>query len=161
MNEIDLAYMAGFFDGEGCITINKMKPKGNGNRNYVYRIYCLMVSNDKAILTWMQQIVGGSISTTQKVGYRPNWRWCITDNKALAFLKQICPYLQIKKQEAELAIAYQEWKQRLPNKGQCRPPKELSIMEQAYQILREVKLVRNTRRENQNAPAPIQMQYMW
>ena len=38
---------------------------------------------------------------------RQQWKWSIAQNKAVEFLKLILPYLQMKRPQAELAIAFQ------------------------------------------------------
>lgn len=115
-NTADLAYFAGLFDGEGCILIQS---------HYKYKLYKreayqlkIMVSNTYLpTLEWVKHIWGfGSISLTKgKKGQKVQGQWYTGANLAAYVLKLISPYLQIKKQEAEIAITFQEMKSKAAN----------------------------------------------
>ena len=73
-NEIDIAWSAGFFDGEGFITI--------GRRSGKYRGHYLRVGvNHVAIgpLLKLQEIFGGKIQYEEKVkgNRKPRHRWIV------------------------------------------------------------------------------------
>ncbi len=54
---------------------------------------------------------GGHISLVER--HKPNkpfWTWVVCSRKAASFLKLFLPYLQIKRPQAELALAFQERK---------------------------------------------------
>lgn len=96
-----LSYIAGFIDGEGCIT-------ASGN----YLSLSLTVSNTvRAPLLFMQESLGGSIRARNvplivngKVRKR-EWTWHIGGESAVEVLLALLPYLIVKKQEAILGIA--------------------------------------------------------
>ena len=102
---IDLAYTAGIIDGEGSIGIWKL---GKG-----YRLTVEVEMCNKSVPQWLKDTFGGRYGFYGKRGkYKCGWssRWDITDSKASEFLQLILPYLKIKKQQAELAIHYQNMK---------------------------------------------------
>jgi len=106
MKKVDLAYMAGFFDGEGCIFIYR---KTDGN----YQFCCTVTQTIRWILELFKFNFGGSIHITgnkkryKDMGWHVCWEWKIGDQKALSFLKTILPYLVLKKGEATVAVKFQ------------------------------------------------------
>ncbi len=50
----DVAYIAGFFDGEGCVRIKRANQGGNS-----YYITATITNSNKAILEYIKDIFGG------------------------------------------------------------------------------------------------------
>jgi len=109
MGKISLPYIAGFFDGEGCVCILKVMEKylARVRTRYILRIY---ISNTNLpILKNIQRLLGGYISE------RPNppknhlqvYSLTLNCNKAKEFLEKVLPYLIVKKEQAVLAIEFQ------------------------------------------------------
>lgn len=98
----ELAYIAGFIDGEGCVT-------ASGN----YLSLSLGASNTiKAPLLFIQEILGGSVRGYQsrektKLGslIKRQYAWHVGGESAVEALLALLPYLIVKKQEAILGIA--------------------------------------------------------
>ena len=108
MKKIDIAFMAGFFEGEGCISICRYLDKGN--RKQMYLRVAISQTNEW-IINWFQWNFGGSVN---KMGRKPQekqrWQLAITGKKALCFLEVVLPYLKLKRAEAELGIEFQKRK---------------------------------------------------
>lgn len=104
MNKDDIAYAAGLFDAEGCITIAKRKDK-----TMLVPCHCLRVSlgvMHRPTLNWLKNNFGGSI---QKDGKQTIClKWIIASNIAANFLQKIIGNLQIKKLQAKLALQFQD-----------------------------------------------------
>lgn len=102
LTETEKAYLAGFVDGEGCITITKYTQKKTGRP-----VYCLLVivsQKDIRPLSHWKSITGiGSVHKHKKTG---NHSWNITSNDARDFLISIKRYLFIKPEQAEIAIEF-------------------------------------------------------
>lgn len=97
-----LAYIAGIVDGEGCIGLTRMKQT-----RIVMRVSVAMT--DKIIPEWLDAEFGGTLSVRNtRPGWKTRYDWNIYSQKALVFLKQVLPFLVIKKGQAELAITFQE-----------------------------------------------------
>jgi hypothetical protein len=68
---------------------------------------------DLPVIEWLYNMFGGSFTTRtnypsrQNNNRRPQWAWSIYSSDAQIFLEQILPYLQVKRQQAELAIEFQ------------------------------------------------------
>lgn len=108
MTDTDIAYIAGFFDGEGCVTITRNSPRGE-KRFPTYSLKAQTVQTELSVLQWMQQKFGGSIVVTVKHdGYRTAYRHCLSGDRAAVFIRTILPYLRIKRPQAELGLQFQD-----------------------------------------------------
>lgn len=100
---LSAAYIAGFFDGEGCIGIYK-----NGKQSHHLRIQ--LVQNKSAKVTeafiLLQAHFGGSFKGHNSPNGRQRYNWQLNSDKAVAFLQMILPHLIIKRQQAEFALAW-------------------------------------------------------
>lgn len=99
------AYAAGIVDGEG--TIGLYKRAGVKHTGLV-----MMVSIGNTNL-WLLEFLkfnfGGSYGTSgkpQKLNHKPKWTWRLVGIHAAEFLRLISPYLQLKRQQAELALEF-------------------------------------------------------
>lgn len=94
-----LCWVAGFFDGEGCVDIHLTKRQ-NSER------YCLHVTvgqNVEAPLVAMQAEFGGRVSL-RKSGL---WCWNVNADEAANFLIAVRPYLRRKATDAVIGIEFQ------------------------------------------------------
>lgn len=100
MDKCELAYIAGFFDGEGCVTWQKTKRKSGK----IYKLLRVDIGQvDRSFLDYCEENFGGYVSTRAKNKHRSkqeNYQWTVTGNTALLFLLQIIPYLRQKQQHA-------------------------------------------------------------
>lgn len=96
--DIRLAYVAGFFDGEGCIQAEK--PTG------VLRISA--VNTDHNALIFVQEVLGGSIikssARQEQENAKPMYLWRMNGVKASEALEKLLPYLITKKERALLCL---------------------------------------------------------
>lgn len=103
----EVAWAAGFFDGEGYITIQERHhPKYVG-------FYLRIGINHVAIepLLEIQKLFGGKIekqNPEKVVGNRkPRHRWTLSTSMAAEVLKQMMPYFKNKNKVAEIALEFQ------------------------------------------------------
>jgi len=94
---VDDRYVAGLFDGEGCIQIGQTGTLliTLGNTNYL-------------VLNKLQGEYGGFISKLPKRVPRhlDCWVWSIHSKKSIQFLERISSHLIIKKRQVELGLHY-------------------------------------------------------
>ena len=103
--ELEKSYLAGILDGEGHITIRI--------RHLLKRYYSpfIEVTNTrKLLLEWIQSRWGGSIvedsyARKNRSNTATCWKWRIESNRVKDVLKQVMPYLVIKKEQAQLVIS--------------------------------------------------------
>jgi len=95
-------YVAGLFDGEGCIQAAR-NSKG-GNR----RLQVTIRNSHQGVLRLIQARWGGSICRTKPRDNRAaSYGWLITSRGAIDFLRDIEPFLIIKRPEALTAFEFQ------------------------------------------------------
>ena len=116
-----LAYTAGIFDGEGCISIVRRK----GKKGFYCQLYISVGSTDEWLAEWLKMQYGGSVIFCEREGNKQNlWKWNLWSRKATTFLALILPYLNLKRPQAELAIGFQ-----LKNNKLGKTDAELAIIE--------------------------------
>ena len=140
MKKTELAYIAGLFDGEGCIHISRIKSSKHthGLRHQLTVDMCMA----NPFLPELFQFHFGGQYGTKKVpdDHKSQWRWRTSSHIASEFLKTILPYLKIKRDEALLAVEFQE-RIELHGRGSSRPVTdgEFAVREAQYILLRNLK----------------------
>lgn len=102
MKRVDLAYIAGIIDGEGCICpVSRTSHLGRR-----YNIELTVEMTDRTAIDFIQAIVGGNIyhKLPEDENHKESWRWIAKGEKAKAILKVIKPFLLVKRGHAELAL---------------------------------------------------------
>lgn len=102
MNEADLNYVAGLFDGEGHCRIGRYKASKNGK--FYERAIATITNTDRRGLDFVQKVFNkGSVTTSQRpVGRKTVYRWTVTNSSAVEILKLIRPYLKIRGEQVDL-----------------------------------------------------------
>ena len=115
MNINDIAYIAGLFDGEGCVTCKQVKRKRKDRGDKIYNqwyIRCEISMTDKAVIEWIHETLGFGWSAEKKYHTKPKykrqWRWCCGYRDALTFAKLVWPYAQVKLHAIENIIDHYE-----------------------------------------------------
>lgn len=105
----DLAYLAGIFDGEGHVCINKMAQR-KGMVAPFFHLDVGITNTDTDLISSLQDVYGGNVGQTGVKGqHRTNcFRWRLSGPKTIEFLKLILPHLKIKRRQAEIAISFQQ-----------------------------------------------------
>jgi hypothetical protein len=104
--ELELAYFAGFFDGEGCISIARQKKSwGKKEQPYFHRLRINIAQKDPAVLKQLHDIVGGTLHCNRGI-----WKWYADDAFAVEFLTKLRPYLRVKASQADIAIEFTKTK---------------------------------------------------
>jgi len=132
----DLIYIAGFFDGEGCVVISHSKRRGK----WYHRLRVQVSQKEKEILKFIQRKFGGYLYNNNANGHYL-WHWGIGDIKAYNFLKQIYPYLKGKRKVVKFGLIFQILKTYRKNKG-CRwsilIPEETEVREKIRQKIQRL-----------------------
>jgi intein/homing endonuclease len=113
MNELteeEKAYLAGFFDGEGCVFIGHHQVPGAVSPQY-YLAVIFAQSNYEILKSWRDRIgIGRVYKAKKQLHHKIAWAWRVSDRQGATLLKWLLPYLRIKRQEAEIGIEFQETK---------------------------------------------------
>jgi len=99
----DLAYIAGFFDGDGCICVTRVKAP-SCVRGYNHKLSVSLVQKVHCpLLDTLSEVYGGSTYHNPKTGVT---HWQPVSRSAERFLRDILPYLRLKKDQTVLALEY-------------------------------------------------------
>lgn len=103
---LSLAYIAGFFDGEGSIGIYR-----NGAGTFYLRVQLTQNINPEStqVLDEFSRRFGGKLNLMRSSLYRHNaaYNWQINGKRAEAFLRRITPWLILKAAQAKVAVKWQ------------------------------------------------------
>jgi hypothetical protein len=108
-NETELAWAAGFFDGEGCTTIIKRKKEAHHNERW-YICVSVGQSEPTTLQRFCDAVGVGSVQgpwertpSTKKDGSpsprKPNWEFRVVTSKAQEAMDKLWPYLSNIKRE--------------------------------------------------------------
>lgn len=132
MDDISLAYIAGFFDGEGSMSI---VPRSRKEWNTEYRLWVAIGQKDGETLDFIKENFGGNVYLVKRDG---SFYWAISNKNAYNFIKTIYPFLRYKKPQAEIALRFYD---EAPNLKRPIPKEELERRETLNQKMRELKHV--------------------
>lgn len=107
-------YVAGFFDGEGCVNLT---VKGACKQ---VSLRVMIVNTDPLILDLLRIQYGGRTPAPRihQDGWKGFRQLVLTDSKAINFLQEIAPFVIIKRPQIELALEF--WRfQHLPRMQRC------------------------------------------
>ena len=104
MRDTDLAYIAGLFDGEGCISYKQYDRKRPNNKKAypTWSIRMEIAMTDKSILVWVHEVLGvGTVNpkrykTKYTVGWKKQWRWRCQHRAAYLVSCALFPYAHVK-----------------------------------------------------------------
>lgn len=111
--DMDLAWSAGFVDGEGCLSIARQKQ--SSNNNICYRLKFSVVQNNLEVLEEVQTILDESsaiykLKRTDSAN-RQSYTLTYDGRHALNAIKKLRPYLRRKRYEADAVFKmYEETK---------------------------------------------------
>lgn len=104
----EAAYAAGLFDGEGCVLIAYPRS-GNKSRRRYHRLDVSVSNTDIRALVWLKEHFEGRINKLSRFGRsRDAWQWRANDGTAETFLQTILPFVIIKREQVEIAIAFRQ-----------------------------------------------------
>jgi hypothetical protein len=105
---MNLAYVAGLVDGEGCIGFTQCRT------NLIPRV-CITNTNQELILK-LQEKFGGCVFNAKRVKetWKSAYHWVVTSKLAIDFLEKIDKYLILKSNQTLCLYAYEAIR---PGKG--------------------------------------------
>ena len=106
-----LAYAAGVVDSDGCISITRRGSlhslQMQRRLTASYTGFVVVCNTDRPLLDWFKAEFGGSIKFRAHVlpHHKVTYNWAVTNQKAVAFLELIKPYLRVKPRQADAVIS--------------------------------------------------------
>ena len=112
MNRLDLAYVAGLIDGEGCVHLCVTRG------TYRARVTVGMTEPAIPLLQWLHNSLGGSLTKSRQATstWSAAWVWTLTGTAAADLLKSIQPYLRMKQEQARLVLEVEAVRNGLPRR---------------------------------------------
>lgn len=134
------AYLAGFFDGEGCISFHTYKY--NQRYNNVWQISAKNV--DIEPINLLIKAFGGLLYVQEPatVNQRPCFEWRVTGLKARHALLMMLPFLTVKREQAKIAIKLLDY-YRNPNTNNV-PERDI--------LLKELTVLKHKREDSNHDP---------
>ncbi len=88
---------AAIIDTDGTININQ------------FQVRCAVLMTQREMIDWLQSEWGGSVYTNDRqqadgIVRKTRYQWVVTTKKADKFLRDIYPFLMLKKQQADCAF---------------------------------------------------------
>jgi hypothetical protein len=99
--EKELAYLAGIIDGEGSFCLHNFGTHRFGSG--------LAIGNtDLRLMEWIHSHFGGVVRAERRTSakWKQIWRWTAKASEIEAITRAVLPYLIVKRQQAELLLAY-------------------------------------------------------
>ena len=121
MSEVDMAYIAGLFDGEGSIHFKRgieKKKKHKGKPGYrmsnSLRLSMEITMTDKSVLIWVHEVLGVGTLRPKKVKgkrkdgtpYLKQYKWRCTFRDAYQVCLLIWPFAHVKLDKIQKIIEY-------------------------------------------------------
>jgi len=114
MNNTDVAYIAGLFDGEGCVSYKQyMRKRPHNKKAYpTWQIRLEIAMTDKSILIWVNEMLGvGTVGekrykTKYTKGWKKQWRWRCSHRDAFKVCCLLFPYAHVKLGEIQKIIQH-------------------------------------------------------
>ena len=104
MRDVDIAYLAGFVDGDGGMNICLHMGR-------YHRLQLEAATTEKTVPEWIHSKYGGTLNHRVRTGkYKDVFRWIVHSKQAEKVLRDILPFLRIRKRQAELALEFRETK---------------------------------------------------
>lgn len=139
LTQVQLAYIAGFIEGDGCFSIARYFSKQDG---YVYEYKLAAYNTNEGIMIWFKKNIGGYY---RKVKTSPRWKkpfhWSIKNKEAIKLVELLLPYLVAKQEEASLWVKYAQ--NIIPNKTNKRTQETIDFRMGLIDDIRKVRKSKN------------------
>lgn len=123
VSSIDLAYMAGIIDGEGCISARRRSHRKGKRPNSTPTL--AIANTHRGLLEWVTVKFGGNICSPRNQIRRPThkqiYQWSMEGSCVYDLLRLVLPYLVVKRNQAEVVMEMVEIKDNASpeNGGTC------------------------------------------
>lgn len=104
-SEIDLSYLAGIIDGEGCFSMSF------SHRSMPFPRLAVVLSSHEVVqkchyVTGCGRVTKSKVVTKKGIGM---WRWIVSGVQLQALIPKLLPYLILKKPHAQLVMEFYDY----------------------------------------------------
>lgn len=104
LTQQQLAYIAGFLEGDGSFQIMRYKSKHSG---YVYEYRISGYNTKEEVIKWLRDNVGGYYSSVKSSPrHKKPFHWNIKNKEAIDLAESIYPFLVSKREEVGIWLEY-------------------------------------------------------
>ncbi len=139
LSKTEIAYLAGLFDGEGCLLIARTSPgKPWSSRQFRFQSRVSLNIRERHICEAFKKAFGGSVRKNS----RNNEKWATTYNwqgnskTVIAMSEALLPFLRLKNRQAKLLLQFQKLKAKSLNKQ--LDDKTYKIYNEFYEKMRKL-----------------------
>ena len=117
----DIAYLAGLFDGDGCVTYKRqMKKRGDKKAYPTWDVRMEISMTNEEVIRWVYELVKcGTFSKKPpgkgQLGRKMQYRWRCSHRDAYGVAKLMWPYAIVKLHKLEQIIDHYEPEHEAPN----------------------------------------------
>ena len=115
INITDIAYIAGLFDADGCVSYKKYPKKGKGGKkdHSTWNIRLEISMTDLNVVKFVYQTLMVGTFTKKppskgQLGKKMQWRWRCSHRNAYQVAKLLWPFAQVKLHKLEQIIDHYE-----------------------------------------------------
>ena len=142
LTDIDKAYIAGFFDGEGCVGYYNAS-KINSSRPGYFHVSVSVSNTDPRVIFWIQQVTG--LGKSKIIHFRDGkrriaYQWQIGKKEdVVLFLSTIRSYLRVKGDQVDVVLAHLTMEADYVKKHGSVTPEVVKSRQDVSDILKEMK----------------------
>lgn len=139
LTQQQLAYIAGFLEGDGSFQIMRYVSKKDG---HVYEYRISGYNTKEEVIKWFVDNVGGYYSKIKSsTRQRPPFHWNIKNQEAIKLAEAIYPYLVAKKEEVGIWLEYAH--NVIPNKTKKRTQETIDFRMNLIEKIRHIRFKKN------------------
>lgn len=101
LTQLEIAYLAGIIDGEGCIFIHRRRDRTSG-----FEPGLTITNTNPVLIDWLVSNLGGSVTIYKRDGLKDRYTWSMHGRKAVELASIVLPYLKIKSQQASILKSF-------------------------------------------------------
>jgi len=104
--DVEAAFVAGLFEGEGSAGVTVTHPKDyRTKKRYTTRLpWIYIYNNDESLLLWCKERIGGGVYRRAPTGWgkKTGYSWRVCYNLAYQLAKRILPYIVTERSREKL-----------------------------------------------------------
>lgn len=158
-NNLDIVYLAGIIDADGCISIAKMKAGKQRTSNPRYVLTVNVVNTSVELMDWLVKKFGGHYKSRKledPLKHRQTYDWFFNNGKACHLLKLIESSLLVKKDRALVGIELiEDWVTPGGGQGSKTSKEEVARRECLYLKMKELNQFGPVQSQRLSVSAPV------
>jgi len=141
VSEVNWARLAAYIDGEGTIMIQRSDVK-TGLKHPCFVLTVIVANTDLRLMEWLSRTFTGNVyfSQSAKSRFRSHkicHSWRQFEERAAVILEHCMPYFIMKKEQAEIGLAYREIR-KMGSKGRKLTSADIQMREEMRSKMRNL-----------------------